>query len=169
MTVRIIAPALLLAGAAVLSAVGSASAASNATMTNCFEQYQSEKDAGTLPKGEIWTKFYSDCAARLKKGKVTATTAQVKKTKKAAAKLPPAVEDKPGYVPQEPTVNDQTAAIPTKDASGKSLSASEIAFRRRIKECGNEWRQDKAKGTLPSDEKWPHFWSACNTRLKNQG
>ncbi len=76
MTVRIITPVLLLAATAVLG-IGPANAASNATMTACFEQYQSEKDAGTLPKGTIWTKFYSDCAARMKKGKAAATTAPV--------------------------------------------------------------------------------------------
>jgi len=168
MTIRIITPALLLAGVAVLSVAGPASAASNATMTTCFEQYKSEKDAGTLPEGEIWTKFYSDCASRLKKGKATAT-APVKKTKKSTAAKSPAVEDTPGYVPQEPTANDKTAAIPAKDASGKPLSASEIAFRKRIKECGAEWREDKSKGTLPAGEDWPQFWSACNTRLKAQG
>jgi hypothetical protein len=167
MSVRIITPVLLLAAAAVLD-VGPATAASNATMTTCFEQYQSEKDAGTLPKGTIWTKFYGDCAARMKKGKATATTAPVKKTKKPAVKSP-AVEDTPGYVPQEPTANGKTAAVLTKDASGKPLSASEIAFRKRIKECGAEWREDKAKATLPAGENWPQFWSACNTRLKNQG
>jgi hypothetical protein len=167
MTVRIITPVLLMAATAVLG-VGTASAASNATMTACFEQYQSEKDAGTLPKGTIWTKFYTDCAARMKKGKAAATTASGKKTKKAAVKSP-AVEDTPGYVPPEPTANDKTAAMPTKDASGKPLSASEIAFRKRIKECGAEWREDKAKGKMPAGEKWPQFWSACNTRLKKQG
>ena len=167
MTVRIITPVLLMAATAALG-VGPANAASNATMTACFEQYQSEKDAGTLPQGTIWTKFYSDCAARMKKGKATATTAPVKKTKKAAVKSP-AVEDTPGYVPPEPTATDKTAAVSTKNASGKPLSASEIAFRKRIRECGAKWREDKAKGTLPTGEKWPQFWSACNTRLKNQG
>lgn len=39
MTNRIILPVFLLAGAALLS--GPANAASNATMTTCFEQYQS--------------------------------------------------------------------------------------------------------------------------------
>jgi hypothetical protein len=166
MTVRIITPVLLMAATAVLG-VGPANAASNAIMTACFEKYQSEKDAGTLPKGTIWTKFYSDCAARMKKGKA-ATTSSDKKSKKTAVKSP-AVEDTPGFVPPEPTANDKTAAVPTKDASGKPLSASEIAFRKRIKECGAEWREDKAKGKMPAGEKWPQFWSACNTRLKKQG
>jgi hypothetical protein len=167
MTVRIIMPVLLMAATAVWG-VGPANAASNSTMTTCFEKYQSEKDAGTLPQGTIWTKFYTDCAARLKKGKATATTASVKKSKKATVAKSPAVEDTPGYVPQEPTADDKTA-VPAKDASGKPLSAAQIAFRKRIHECGTEWSQDKAKGKIPAGEKWPQFWSACNTRLKNQG
>ncbi len=190
MTKRIILTAFLLAGAAVLSVGGPANAASNATMTACFEQWQSAKDAGTVPKGEIWTKYYSECAARMKKnaganatdttaskkkakvGTATApdTTTPVKKTKKTAAvKPPPAATDTPNYIPQEPTANDQAATASTTDAQGKPLSAGEVAFRKRIHECGVEWRQDKAKGTLPTGEQWPHFWSACNTRLKTQG
>ena len=104
----------------------------------------------------------------MKKGKATATTAPVEKTKKAAVKSP-AVEDTPGYVPQEPTAKGKKESVLTKDASGKPMSASDIEVIKLIKACGAEWRSDKAKGTLPAGENWPQFWSACNTRLKNQG
>ncbi len=177
MTNRIIAPGLaviLLAGAAILGIGESANAAGNATMTACSQQWQANKKAGTVPQGETWSKFYSQCAADMKKGAVSTatapdTTAPIKKTRKAAAvKPPPAESDTPGFVPQEPAANDQTATMTT-DARGKPLSAGEVAFRKRIHECGTEWRQDEANGSLPAGEKWPQFWSACNTRLKTQG
>jgi hypothetical protein len=88
MTIRIILPVFLLASAVVLSVGGPASAASNATMTACFEQWQSEKDAGTVPKGEIWTKYYSECAARMKKSagaKASDANASKKKANTATA------------------------------------------------------------------------------------
>ncbi|QIG50339.1 hypothetical protein G5V57_22985 [Nordella sp. HKS 07] len=168
MTFRIVTPAalalFLLAGTAFLGAAGPAGAASNATMTACSQQWQADKKAGKVPQGETWSKYYSDCAAGMKKGASAATTTM----KKKAAAVTSAKKDTRSFVPKEPTATDQTA-VATTDAKGKPLSAGEIAFRQRIKECGNEWQQDKAKGTLPAGEKWPDFWSACNTRLKAHG
>jgi hypothetical protein len=143
-----------------------AHAVTNATMTTCFEQWQSAKDAGTEPKGELWADYYKKCAARLKKGssaaKKTSSTTRTKAKK-------PAANEVSTEVPPEPTDADRAKAIPTKDASGKALSAGEIAFRRRIKKCGVEWHQDQDKGDLPENETWPQFWSACNMRLKKEG
>lgn len=182
---------LLLAGTALLAVDGPANAASSATMTACSNQWQAAKKAGTIPQGESWSKFYSDCAANIKnkkKGAAATSTGTSTATKKkpatpaatsapmttpakkktTATKMPASPNDTPNFVPQEPTAASQ-AAIPTTDAQGKPLSAGEIAFRQRIRECSNEWQQDKSKGTLPAGEKWPHFWSACNTRLKTHG
>jgi phage-related protein len=182
MTCRIATPGLalvLLVGTAYLGVAAPANAASNATMTACSQQYQADKQAGKIPQGVTWSKYYSDCAARMKKGAAattpaaakkkaaaTTTTAPVKKTK--TAKVPTSPNDTPGFVPQEPTGANQ-AAVATTDAKGKPLSAGEAAFQQRIHECGNEWQRDKAKGTVPAGEKWPQFWSACNTRLKTHG
>ena len=58
---------LMLAGAAALGAALPAHAATNATMSACFEQWQSEKDAGTVAKGELWADYYKACAARIEK------------------------------------------------------------------------------------------------------
>jgi uncharacterized membrane protein len=184
MTYRIATPGLalvLLVGTAFLGVAAPASAASNATMTACSQQYQADKQANKVPQGVTWSKYYSDCAARMKKGAAATTAAPAATKKKAAAttatalvkktktaKAPASPNDTPSFVPQEPNGASQ-AAVATTDAKGKPLSAGEIAFQQRIHECGNEWQQDKAKGTLPAGEKWPHFWSACNTRLKTHG
>lgn len=186
MTIRIVTPGLalfFLAGTALLSVGGPADAASSATMTACSQQWQAAKQAGKVPQGQTWSKFYSECATNMKKGaaattttgapatmkkKAATTTATTPAKKTATAKVPTSPNDTPAFVPQEPVGNSQ-AAIATTDAQGKPLTAGEIAFRQRIKECGTEWQQDKTKGTLPAGEKWPHFWSACNTRLKTHG
>ena len=158
--------AFMLAGAAALPA----HAAANATMSACFEQFQSEKDAGTLAKGELWADYYKACAARLKKSKSAASTETGKtKLKKTKVKPAPAADDTASYVPPEPTTADATKSVQTKDASGKPLSAGDIALHRRIKKCGIEWHQDSDKGYLPEGETWAQFWNACNMRLKKEG
>src|SRR6476619_4452298 len=114
-----------------------------------------------MKKGAAAAKTCTAAPTTMKKKAAAATPAK----KTTAAKLPTSPSDTRSFVPKEPTAIDRTA-LTTTDAKGKLLSAGEIAFRQRSKECGNEGQQDKAKGTLPTGEKWPDFWSACNTRLK---
>lgn len=46
-------------------AFAAASAAQSVTKA-CSQQYQAAKKAGTLPAGEKWTQFLSDCSAKMK-------------------------------------------------------------------------------------------------------
>lgn len=140
----------LLAGTAFLAVGGPANAASNTTMSACSDQWQAAKKAGTIPQGESWPMFYSGCAASMKNGasaatstgtaaatkkKAASTTLTTPAKKKAtAAKAPASPNDTRNFVPNEPTATDRTAAVTT-DAKGKPLSAGEIAFRQRIREC----------------------------------
>lgn len=48
----------------------------------------------------------------------------------------------------------------------KEPTAGQLAARERMTKCSVEWKDAKAKGSLPKDAKWPKFWSECNTRLK---
>lgn len=48
----------------------------------------------------------------------------------------------------------------------KEPTAGQIAARERMAKCSAEWKDAKAKGSLPNGAKWPKFWSECNTRLK---
>jgi hypothetical protein len=48
----------------------------------------------------------------------------------------------------------------------KQPTAGQLAARERMTKCSAEWKDAKAKGSLPKDAKWPKFWSECNTRLK---
>jgi flagellar biosynthesis GTPase FlhF len=38
----------------------------------------------------------------------------------------------------------------------------------RRKLCGAEWREAREAGKIEKGMTWPKFWSACNTRLKEQ-
>jgi ubiquinone biosynthesis protein Coq4 len=121
------------------------SAASHQTTQQiCSEQYQAAKSANTLG-GKKWSQFYSDCAADIKNDKSDAAeTPEEPKAEKAAM---------------------TKSAVPSVDKNGKPLTPGQIAFRQRIHECSVEWQRDKAANRLKG-QKWPQYWSACNTRLK---
>ncbi len=51
----------------------------------------------------------------------------------------------------------------------KEPSAAQLAERKRIKECGVEWKAAKAANKIEKGMKWPQYWSACNKRLKEKG
>ena len=117
------------------------------TQQICSGQYQAAKTAGTLG-GKKWSQFYSECAADIKNDTSDASAA-----------------------PEEPkaqkTATTTKYAAPTVDKNGKALTPGQIAFRQRIHECGAEWQRDKAANRL-GNQKWPQYWSACNTRLKQE-
>lgn len=56
--------------------------------------------------------------------------------------------------------------------TGATTSAARVptpaqqAARDRQQRCSAEWKTAKAAGRLTAGETWPHYWSACNTRLK---
>jgi hypothetical protein len=115
------------------------------TQQICSQQYQAEKSAGTLG-GKKWSQFYSDCAADIRNDKSDSSA-----------------------TPDEPKVQ-KTATnykVPTVDKNGKPLTPGQIAFRQRIHECSVEYQNDKADDNLRG-RKWPQYWSACNTRLKQE-
>lgn len=128
---------------------GAAAASNTGMIQKCSAQWKAMKDAGTLPAGLKWTQFLKQ------------------QCQFTAIAVP---EDT--AVPAEPTnanYANYNAPVSTVDKNGKPLSAGQIAARQRIKQCAAEWHSDKAAGTLPAGQKWPQFWSACNTRLKSQG
>jgi len=66
-------------------------------------------------------------------------------------------------------------AAPTKDSTKakkepakketKSEDKSGMSGAERRKKCSEDWQAAKAAGK-PANQKWPQFYSACNTRLK---
>ena len=62
-------------------------------------------------------------------------------------------------------------AAPTKDSTkakkepAKAEAKSGMTGAERRKKCSEEWQAAKAAGKT-ANQKWPQFYSACNTRLK---
>lgn len=128
------------------TATASAASGHMTTQQLCSQQYQSAKTAGTL-NGQKWPQFLKSCSDSIKSDQ----------------------EDAQAVPPEPAAATARTAATGQTGASGKALTPGQMAFRQRIHECSEEWQQDKAAGSLPAGQKWPQFWSACNTRLKAQG
>ena len=63
--------------------------------------------------------------------------------------------------PAEPTAPPEEAA-----KTKRQLTPGMQAARLRQKQCGTEWKAEKAAGKVAAGTKWPQYWSACNKRLK---
>ena len=135
-------PALVGAGLSVASAAEPA-------MVQCGREYQAAKAAGTL-NGMDWSRYRVDCAARLKDGAPASTpTASAAAPPPAAA---PATAPAPGQRPAAATSGGMTA------------------MHGRQKQCGAEWRAQKASLVAQTPGlTWPRYWSQCNARLKAAG
>jgi hypothetical protein len=73
----------------------------------------------------------------------------------------------PAGAASKPAAPVSTAAAPKQApaVAGDKTKDGTAAMRARQKECGAEWKADKAAGKTGS-MKWPQYWSACNTRKK---
>ena len=70
------------------------------------------------------------------------------------------------FVPMAPAYA-QTAA-PAKESAKKDTKSGDksgMSGAERRKKCSEEWQAAKAAGKT-ANQKWPQFYSACNTRLK---
>ena len=133
---------LVVLGALVL-ATGSADAAGDNAMKVCGAKYQAAKAGGTLPAGQTWQQFLTQCRG------ATGAAAPVKRLAPDGA-----VGGKPVGTRATRT---NTAGVP---------SAAQTAMRTRMKQCSGQWQADKAAGKVPAGQTWPKYWSACSTRLK---
>ena len=122
--------------------------AADNVMKTCGAKYQAAKTAKTLPAGQTWNQFLAQCRASLPK---TAAVAPSPPVVAATAKPAPAparvATAKPAKTPGQPT-------------------AAQAAMYARERQCGAQWRADKAAGKIPAGQTWPQYWSACNKRLK---
>jgi len=126
--------------------VGASAHAANDVMKQCGVKYQAAKANNTLG-GKNWAQFLAACRG-------TQTAAPV-----AAA---PAVSAPAAPTPMAKPV---AAAKPASHLPG-AQSPAMVAMHDRQRRCGQQWKADKAAGKIPAGQKWPQYWSACNTRLK---
>ncbi|MCW6507167.1 hypothetical protein [Lichenifustis flavocetrariae] len=137
-------------------------------MQQCGQQYQAAKAAGTL-NGMNWNQYRTDCAAKLKADPAAASTATP-----ATAPAAPAVQTANPLNPAPAAPPPAAAPVipaPTKAATaGAPATGGRAAFIAREKQCGAEWRANKATLTTQTPGlTWPKYLSQCNTRLKAAG
>lgn len=126
-------------------------------MQQCSAAWSKLKSSNSVPAGLTWKQFVKQkCVVD---GAAPADTANA---------TPPEPQQSSSAAPMKPTQNWRTIEVAKADKNGKPFSPGQIAAHQRIKECAAEWHAAKADNTLPAGEKWPHFWSTCNTRLKAQ-
>jgi hypothetical protein len=150
-----------------LAAAGSADAAT--VMQQCGQQYQAAKAAGTL-NGMTWNQFRSDCATRLKAQPASATapaaTAPAAPVTQTANPLNPTAPAPAATAAPAAT----TASAPATAAPAPAATGGRAAFVAREKQCGAEWRANKATLTAQTPGlTWPKYLSQCNARLKSAG
>jgi hypothetical protein len=139
-------------------------------MASCSADWAKMKEAGTIPAGQTWPKFWSQCAkdyAAANPSEDAAPAAKAAKGKAAKA-ADSAIEADEGIALPDP---EQAAKMNTaaKTAGKRPLTPGQQAAIVRIRACGAEWQERKAAGKLPQGAKWPQYWSDCNKRLKAKG
>lgn len=117
-------------------------------MKTCGAQYQAAKTGGKLPAGQTWNQYLATCRAGLK------GAAPVPSPAASTHALAPVASPAP-----------VAAAKPASHLPG-AQSPAMVAMHDRQRQCGAQWKSDKAAGKIPAGQTWPKYWSACNTRLK---
>ena len=129
---------MLVIGAGALAGMmlASPAAAQGNAMKECAAKYQAAKAAGTLPAGQTWMQFLAGC-----RGTVSTKTTAVH------------------------SVQTSTATKTNAPVAARTPTQAQLAERSRQKQCGAQWKADKAAGKTAS-QTWPQYWSACSKRLK---
>jgi len=138
----------LIVAAGIMS--GAPAQAADNVMKVCGAKYQAAKSSKTLPAGQTWNQFLAACRGSTPK---TATPA-------------PIVTAAPVVTPAARTVAAPARPAGIVAPAGKAPSAGLAAMHDRQRQCGAQWKADKAAGKIPAGQTWPKYWSACNTRLK---
>ncbi len=134
---------------------------SGSFMQNCSAAWKTLKASNGVPAGMKWKDFVAaKCVVAGAAAPATPAVAAAPAPKVKAVKVVPAE-------PMDTTVD--TTELKTVDKNGKPFTVGQMAAHKRIRECANQWRTAKAGNTVPAGEKWPQFWSACNTQLKAAG
>lgn len=131
-----------------------------ATMSECAAQWKALK-AAKKTEGKTYKEFSKACmggdSAKADTKADPATKSDLAKDagagdvgKKAAAKKAP------------------KADTPDESKETKKAAKPKRAAASRQKECGAEWKADKAAGKIEQGMTWPKYWSACSKRKKGE-
>lgn len=116
--------------------------AANDVMKVCGAKYQAAKANKTLPAGQTWAQYLAGCRG---------SGAAVAATPVAAPAVKPA---------------SATAAAAKASHLPGAQSPAMVAMHDRQRQCGQQWKADKAANKVAAGQTWPQYWSACNKRLK---
>ncbi|WP_342362315.1 hypothetical protein [Terrarubrum flagellatum] len=105
-------------------------------------------------------------AALLLAASAAAAFAQTNPLRRPAATPTPAATTAQPSTSTAATAPATTPDEPKTKAKGRAKSTGVFAERR--KRCSAEWANAKSANAT-NGQKWPQFWSACNTRLKAAG
>ena len=106
-------------------------------MKECAARYQAAKAASTLPAGQTWMQYLAACRGTASATRTTAVH----------------------------TVQTSTMTRTNAPVAARAPTGAQLAERSRQKQCGAQWKADKAAGKTAS-QTWPQYWSACSKRLK---
>jgi hypothetical protein len=153
------------APAAPADAANTTTTASGSFMQNCSAAWKAMKAAGTAPAGMAWKDFVAaKCVVTAAAPADPAPAVKAPKKKKAT---PVAMQE--DETPVEPAVLADNGPVKTMDKNGKPFTPGQLAAHARARACGLEWRTAKANGQIQAGQKWPQYWSECNTRMKAAG
>jgi hypothetical protein len=138
-------------------------------MQACSAEWKADKAAGTVPAGQSWKQFWSECSKRQAAATPATGAAPAATPAAAPAAAAPAAAAAAAPAAAAPAATPPAAAATTTAPAKKPPTAAQTAEHARIKECGTEWKAAKAANQIPANQTWPQYWSACNTRLKASG
>ena len=150
-------------------------ATAQSVQKQCGDQWKAAKAAGTVPADQKWTDYLKECRARMAQGGAGAATAPAAAPTAAPANplkpAPTAPAAEAAKSPAVPTAAPAQGAAPAAEtAAKKPMSPGRAAEVARQKQCGAEWRAQKAQLVAQTPNlKWPQYWSECNKRLKAAG
>jgi hypothetical protein len=135
----------------------SSGALAQKTAKACEDEWKANK-AEIQKSGKKKKDFIAECRGTAAKPAATTTEKPAAATTTAPAK--------PAATTTTTPAKPAATTTPSSTATGKSGREAETA---RIRECGKEWKADKAAGKIEKGMTWPKYWSDCNKRLKAAG
>jgi hypothetical protein len=138
-------------------------------LKECGSQYQAAKAANQL-NGQSWQEYLKACRTRIAEPSAAPAATPAPAPAPTPAPAPMTATPAPAPAPAPAPMTAAPTPAPTKPtAAAKPITDGQAAMRAREKQCGAEWKAQKAElhKTNPA-MKWPQFWSECNKRLKGQ-
>ena len=130
-----------------------------ATMSECAAQWKALK-AAKKTEGKTYKEFSKACMG--------GDSAKADTKADPATKSDLAKDAGAGDVGKKATAKKTKAETPDEPKEAKKAAKPKSAAASRQKECGAEWKADKAAGKVEKGMTWPKYWSACSKRKKGE-